>query len=650
MRWLGWGAAGILAGLAVLGGTHAGAQTDAGWPEYGGTPAGQRYSAARQISRENVAELQPAWTVDLRPYEGARPRGTFEATPVLWRGTLFLTTPKDVVLAVDAANGRVRWSFDPAVKDEDVHYIATSRGVALWHDTVRRDGCADRVLLATLDRRLIAVDATKGSLCAGFGRGGTVDLSAGVYAPKIEQLEYTSPPIIVGDRVILGSSIADNQTIDAPSGAVLAFDVRTGRPLWSWEPLAWASGPGPHRSGAGNAWAPMAADAEHDLVFVPTGSAAVDYFGGTRPGDDRDADSIVALRASTGQKVWAFQLVHHDLWDYDTASQPLLFLWRGKVPAVAMMNKTGMIYVFNRLTGEPLFPIEERTVPRTDVPGETNSPTQPFSAVEPLLSMRYKLDKLPEQDASFCRRLIGEVRNDGPFTPPSLKGTVVYPSSLGGPNWGSAAFDPATGVMYARVNSMAYLVWLTGAAPQPGAHQDPPESAREQLKAGLFRPPDAALGGGGSAMDGTPYAMNLRAVVGPGGSPCGGAPYGRVVATDLNTGKQLWSVPHGSMAGGLVGAIGMGGPLATSGGLLFVAGTSDAFLRAYDAATGRELWRGKLPAPGSGTPMTYVARGTQYVVVATGGGDTDKGDRLVAFALGKRIRERLGSARNQSGS
>lgn len=606
-----------------------------GWPEYGGTLAGQRYSGARQVDPSNVGRLRVVWSVDVRRFEGDKPRGSFEATPVLWQGTLYLTTPKDVVLAMDAATGTVRWSFDPKLDDARLHYIVTSRGVTLWHDARAHGRCADRVFLATLDRRLIALDARRGLRCAAFGADGEVDLTRGLYVSNPDYLEYTSPPVVVGDRVILGSSVADSQTIDTPSGAVRAFDAHTGRQLWKWEPLSWVDGQHPHTSGAGNAWAPMAADVANDLVFVPTGSPSVDYYGGTRVGDNRDADSIVALRASTGEKVWAFQLVHHNLWDYDTASQPLLFMWRGKVPAVAVMNKTGMVYVFNRLTGEGLFPIEERRVPTTsDVAGEVVWPTQPFSTVDPLLPMRFSVDTLPSKDAedeSFCRRLMAEVKYEGPFTPPSMEGTIVYPASLGGPNWGSAAFDPATGVMYTRVNSMPYLVWLSqGAAEVGSASTRPAKSARDQLKTGLFRPPDEALGAGGSAMGGTPFAVNMAALVGPNGTPCGGSPYGRVVATDLKTGKQLWSVPHGSMPGGGAGSVGTGGTIVTAGGLVFVAASRDPYLRAYDAASGRELWKGRLPAPGTGTPMTYVVGGRQYVVVATGG---EKGDSLVSFAI-----------------
>lgn len=244
--------AGLLLGVTLAASAQKRAWAEPGWPEYGGTLEGQRYSAATQINHSNVTQLREVWSLDVRKFEGPRPRGSFEATPVLWRGTLYLTTPKDVVLAVDAASGQVRWAFDAGVKDEDVHYIATSRGVALWHGAGRSGQCPDRVLVATLDRRLIALDAGTGSLCKEFGRGGTVDLSVGLYLPNKDFLEYTSPPIVVGDRVILGSSIADNQNIDTPSGAVRAFDVRTGQQLWKWEPLPWITS-GTHSSGAANA-------------------------------------------------------------------------------------------------------------------------------------------------------------------------------------------------------------------------------------------------------------------------------------------------------------------------------------------------------------------------------------------------------------
>lgn len=652
-RWARWLAGGLL-GIAVLATAQrrrASPSHSADWPEYGGNAAGQRYSAARQITPSNVANLRVAWTVPVREYEGPHPSGTFEATPVLWRDTLYFDTPVDVVLAVNGATGKVLWSFDPKVVPKQWH-ITTSRGVALWHSPGAASAvCHDRVFVATLDRRLLALDARNGHPCSGFGRDGVVNLAKDVYAPDPAMLQYTSPPVVVGDRVILGSSVADNQTTNAPSGAVRAFDARTGKQLWSWEPLPWAAArKPPHTSGSGNAWAPLAADPEHDLVFVPTGSPSVDYYGGTRVGDNRDADSIVALRASTGEKVWAFQLVHHDLWDYDTASQPLLFTWRGSVPAVAITNKTGMIYVFNRLTGQPLFPIEERKVPPSTVPGEIAWPTQPYSSVQPLVPMQFSVDQMPpsdKADEAFCRHLMPQLDYRGPFTPPSLKGTVIYPAALGGPNWGSSALDPATGIMYTRVNSMAYLVWLHNQWRSKPAkivryfwEKDAPywmggKPGMEDIQSDELHPPDA----GGSDEDwsvlkGTPYQMHLSALTSRRGVPCGGAPYGRLVATDLKTGKQLWSVPNGKMRNDFQGSLGASGPIVTASSLLLLAASADQYLRAYDVPNGRELWKTRLPAPGTGTPMSYMVNGRQYVVVAVGKG-ANGADQLVAFALAR---------------
>src|SRR5215469_4309813 len=330
------------------------------WPEYSGTLAGQRYSNATEISRQSVKQLKVAWAFHTHTFDriGSRndARSAFESTPVLWQGTLYFTSPYDEVFAIDASSGSLRWKFDPQVNRDAVSGVVASRGVALWHSNLPVSGeCHDVVLLATLDRRLIAQDARTGESCRQFGVQGTVDLTKGIQLDDPKYLSFTSPPVVVGQTIVLGSSVADNQKYFAGSGAVRGFDVRTGKQLWSWEPLRETKGRDGTMIGSGNAWAPLAADPDHDLVFVPTGSPSLDYFGGNRIGDDRDADSIVALRASTGQKVWAFQLVHHNLWDYDTASQPLLFEFRNNIPAVAVTNTTGMIYVFNRLTGEPLY-------------------------------------------------------------------------------------------------------------------------------------------------------------------------------------------------------------------------------------------------------------------------------------------------------
>jgi quinoprotein glucose dehydrogenase len=630
-----------------------------GWPEYGGNLAGQRYSAADQIKPDNVGALQLAWTFHTHALtEVSSPlnkHALFEATPVLWNGTLYFDSPFDEVFAVDAATGKLKWRFDPEVNRNKDIYIVAARGVALWHSSkAHPETCSDRVFVATLDKRLIALDATTGKPCKDFGDAGTVDLSQGIYISEQWLLEYTSPPVVVGDRIVLGSSVGDNQTINSPSGEVRGFDAHSGHQVWSWQPVAWAGAVKEHTSGSGNAWAPLAADAEHDLVFVPTGSAALDYYGGLRVGDNRDADSLVALRASTGQKVWAFQLVHHDLWDYDTASQPLLFTFRGTIPAVAITNKTGMIYVFNRLTGEPLYPIVERPVPKSELKGEVTWPTQPFSTLPPLQPLRYSVADLrgSAADRQFCAAEIDKLKYQGLFTPPSEQGSLIYPSALGGPNWGSSAFDPQTGVMYTRVNSMPYrLQMISKTLPPPKltlwqrvvrkwtGQQPvlPPPPPLDPLAGNAYRPPDLGQGPvDGSIMRGSPYRMSLQAIVSPGGVPCGPAPYGRIVATNLDTGRQLWSVAHGTMVPGGPGSVGVGGALVTAGRLVFAASTNDPFLRAYDAGSGKELWKGPLPATANATPMTYELRGRQFVVIAVGGNRLAKGDEsdsVLAFTL-----------------
>jgi quinoprotein glucose dehydrogenase len=627
-----------------------------GWPVYGGNLAGQHYAAARQIDRTNVDKLQVAWVAHThtfdKPSASSSARASFEDTPVLWNGMLFVSTPFDEVLALDAATGKVRWTFDPQVDRDAPVNIVTSRGVSLWHAKHRLAGVCgrDRVLIATLDRRLIARDATTGAACPGFGTAGTVDLSQGIVTAWKSFYSFTSPPTVVGDTIVLGSSIADNHITFAASGAVRGFDALTGRQLWSWDPVRWTGGPHPS-AGSGNAWAPMSGDAEHDLVFVPTGSASTDFYGGQRLGDNRDADSLVALRASTGQRVWGFQLVHHDLWDYDTPSEPLLFNFRGLIPAVAITTKTSMVFVFNRLTGEPLYPVQERTVPPSTLPGEVAWPTQPFSTLPTLTPLQMSIGDVhltDPADQKFCRDALAHLDNHGLFTPPSKNGSLVYPGSLGGSNWGSSAFDPATGILYTRVSNLPCVVREERKPPPRGSFssrlerrwlEDAPEWAGgspPRLSA-RFKSPDS----GGDESDekeqvGTPYKLARQGLLAPSGAPCAPQPFGSIVALNLDTGRLVWSAAHGEMTKGYPGSIGDGGVIATGGGLVFGASTNDALLRAYDSATGKQLWQGPLAAVAEATPMSYIVNGRQYVVIAAGGHGfigTGRSDEVIAFAL-----------------
>ncbi len=431
-----------------------------GWSFYGGDPGGSRYSSASQISRENVAQLKVAWTFHtgaLQQQTNLIRKAAFEATPILVDDKLFLTTPYDQVLALNPTTGEKLWDFDPHVDLTKDYSEVTSRGVSAWRDSEAKAGepCALRIFFGTLDARLIALDAETGKLCSSFGTAGIIDLSADASTTPEWRGGYqvTSAPAIAQNLVITGSSIADNWKVDVGRGIVRAFDARTGKLRWTWDPIPWSVETTPH-TGAGNAWSTLSVDAEYDLVFIPTGSASPDYFGGIRPGDNKWANSVVALRASTGKFVWGFQVVHHDLWDYDLASQPTLFTWKDGTPAVVINTKMGHVFVLNRLTGVPLLPIEERPVPKSDIAGEKSWPTQPFSTISLVpekIAQEELWGKSPD-DVKWCQEKIKASRSEGIFTPPSLKGSVVFPGNVGGVNWGSAAYDPQHHLIFANTN------------------------------------------------------------------------------------------------------------------------------------------------------------------------------------------------------
>lgn len=445
---------------------------DSGWPTYGHDPGGMRYSPLAKINRDNVSKLKVAWvfhTGDVQDSPDGGKRSGFETTPILVDGTLYITTGFNRVVALDPATGRQKWSYDPKIaRNLEYGDGFVNRGATAWLDTWRPTGkaCRTRIFEATQDARLIALDAANGKPCADFGKSGEISLrDVSGYSPG--RYHMTSPPAVIDDVVIVGSAINDNERVDMPAGTVRAFDARSGAQRWSWDPIppktAHTNGGkfAKWETGAANAWSIMAVDQQRDLVFIPTGSASPDHYGGLRPGDNKWANSVVALQAKTGKLVWGFQLVHHDLWDYDTASPPLLatVLHHGKpLPVVIQGNKTGLLFVLNRDTGEPVFPVEERSVPQSDVPGETASRTQPFPvAPPPLAPQQLALNEVwgpTPEDRDACKQVIQKLRNEGIYTPPSIQGTLEIPGNFGGMTWSGYAFDPQHGLLFVNTNNL----------------------------------------------------------------------------------------------------------------------------------------------------------------------------------------------------
>ena len=621
-------------------------QSPGDWPAYGRDPGGARFSPLTQITRQNVTQLQVAWTYhtgmpDLSGM-GHRPPA-LEVTPIVVDGTMYVSTPTGIVAALDPATGTERWRFDAGVNPHRGYGDFVSRGVTFWRDSRAAPGsaCARRIFAATIDARLFALDAASGKPCAAFGSSGAVDLRVGLRVPPFEFQAYeeTSPPAVIGDLVIVGSGVSDNSNPAPASGEVRAFDARSGALKWTFDPIpqdstdpaykTWQAGSA-KRTGAANVWSVIATDPERDLVFLPTTSPAPDYFGGLRLGDNRYANSIVALRASTGKVVWHFQTVHHDIWDFDNASPPaLVTLTRNgtRIPAVIQTGKSGMLFVLERTTGKPVFPVEERPVPPSSIPGEIASPTQPFTAVvPPLVPLRYSADDAwgPTPEAkTACHDILAALRNDGPFTPPSTQGTLSQPGNIGGAHWGGMAIDEGRGLAVVPVNRVPAVIQLI---PAEGFNGD-----------SVFRA-DAARGIKNyeyTRMNGTPYIMRRRIIIGPAGLPCTPPPFGALVAVNLGTGAIEWNVPLGTF-GSAPGSPNLGGPIATAGGLVFIGATLDRAFHAFDIESGRELWTATLPAGARATPMTYEAGGRQFVVIAAGGSDVwGTGDAIIAFALPK---------------
>jgi len=613
----------------------------ADWTNYGGDAGGSRYTALDQITPSNVSQLKVAWTATL----GAASAAGLEATPIKIGDTLYTCNNNNEVFALDAATGRQRWTYDASRGHGNV-----CRGVAFFRGPAVQGQCAERVLTATAAAQLIALDARTGRPCPGFGENGIVDLRVGLSEAPKGYYRVTSAPTVVRGKVVLGGWISDGQYWGEPSGVVRAFDAVTGRLAWAWDmgrPDQSGLPPqGEHyTSSTPNSWGPMSADETAGAVYLPTGNATPDYFGAQRrPFDDRFSSSVVALDAETGKLRWSFQTVHHDLWDRDVASQPTLVDLRigGTLRrALIQPTKQGDIYVLDRLTGQPIFPVTEVPMPsRGGVPEERPAPTQPRSNALP----SFRGPKLREidmwgvtpLDQLHCRIEYSKARYDSDYTHPGLTPSILYPSSFGAINWGSISVDKAHGVMFVNSNRFgSYLNLITRA-----------EADRRGLKPqGDWG--NAAEVGNGVPQKNTPYGLAIKFWLSPIGAPCNAPPYGHLSAVDLSTGKLIWTQNFGTAKGsaplGLpqplalpLGALNHGGSVATSTGILFIGAAKDGYIRAYDSRTGKELWRDSLPGGGQATPAVYSVGGTEYLVISAGGTaalQTKLGTTLVAYAL-----------------
>ena len=603
------------------------------WRSYGGDPGAMKYSGLAELTRDNVRLLRPAWSwrTGERPDSAHRARpGLFEATPLMLGDTLYLSTSYNQVAALDAATGKEFWRFDPRAYEAGqppngmgfVH-----RGVAQW--TAAAGTKEPRRIFLNSRWRLIALAASTGRPIASFGAGGEVNLTAGLPHP-VNRLHYTntSPPVVWRDLVIVGNGVADRLTYRGdPRGEVQAFDVRTGKRVWSWSPIPAAGEFGSEtwedsswaRVGHTNVWAPFTVDTARGLVYLPVSTPSNDYYGGRRKGDNLFAESLVCLDARTGKRVWHFQTVHHGLWDYDLPAPPLLASVRiagQRRDLVAVPGKTGYLYVFDRVTGKPIWPIAERPVPPSDVPGERAAPTQPVPVWPKPFSRQGVsdsdlVDYTPELKA-MARAAVRSFRLGGLFTPPSLQGTIALPGVIGGAGWGGGAFDPVSGLYYVKANNSPALLKVAPPTRSPTNDAD------------YAIVPGATLGLNASPGDqGEPEVGGTVPLIKP--------PYGTLTAIDLGTGAQRWQVPMGDWprirehplfkALNLppLGVVGSPGPLVTAGGLVFVSGGGST-LYAFDAASGQVLWSAPLGAAGYAVPMTYRTRGgRQFVAIATGG-------------------------------
>jgi quinoprotein glucose dehydrogenase len=622
------------------------------WVAYGGTNAGDRYSTLDQITPENVNQLQTAWvfhTGDVRQADDPA-ETTYEVTPLKIGDTLYLCTPHDLVFAIDAETGREKWRYDPKIRQppSKTTQHLTCRGVSFFDangvdqapTTVPAVDCVRRIFLPTVDARLIALDAERGSVCRGFGAGGSVDLWQNM--PNVTPGSYysTSPPVVANELVIVGGAVNDNVSTHETSGVIRAFNAMTGALVWNWDsrnpsqtaPIMPSAA---YTESSPNSWSVSSYDPGLGLIFVPMGNQSPDQFGGIRDSNvEKYSSSVVALKVDTGVVAWVFQSTHHDLWDMDVPAQPSLvdLTMDGQtVPALVEVTKQGELFVLDRRTGKPILPVTEVAAPQGAVEGDITALTQPVSALSfnPPALTESSMWGLSPLDQLACRIKFRSLRYQGRFTPPSLQGSIVYPGNAGVFNWGGIAVDAERQVAFAMPVRMAFVSTL--------------KPRNDNQSRVVTKETDAPF----NENFGSPYAVKMGPFLSPLGKPCQAPPWGFVAGVDLAKGKIVYQHVNGTVRDlsrlslpFKLGVPGIGGPIVTRGGLAFLSGTLDYFLRAYDVTTGRQLWESRLPAGGQATPMTYWsnASGRQFVIVVAGGHGTlgtKSGDAIIAYALPK---------------
>ncbi|MBW7962852.1 glucose/quinate/shikimate family membrane-bound PQQ-dependent dehydrogenase [Bradyrhizobium sp. BR 10261] len=627
-------------------------QPDGDWRAYGRTQFGQRYSPLQQITPDNVGKLKVAWTFRTGDMPTPEDSGetTFEVTPIKVRDTLYLCSQHQVLFALDASTGKERWRYDPKLVHNKTFQHMTCRGVS-YHETaegaVDSGGapapaeCPRRIFLPVNDGRMIALDADSGKPCDSFGDHGSLDLQQGMGIKTLGFFEPTSPPVVSDKILVVAAAVIDNYAVDVPSGVVRGFDVYTGKLVWAWDSGAADENelPSPTRhytNGSPNSWITASFDPKLNLVYIPTGNNGPDIWGGDRNAlVERYSSSIVALDVLSGKRVWSYQTVHHDLWDMDVPSQPSLVdvtTAKGIVPAIIQPTKVGNIFVLDRRTGELIVPASERPVPQGAAPGDRSAPTQPFS--ELTFRPEAKLTGADMWggtifDQLLCRIMFHRLRYEGTFTPPSLRGTLVFPGNLGMFEWGGIAIDPVRQVAIANPMSLPFVSKLI-----PRGPQNPPAPTAE-------KPVGSEVGT--QPMYGTPFGVDIQSFLSPLSVPCYRPPWGSMAAIDLKTMKIVWQHPNGTIRDTTplplpfrMGVPMLGGPIATAGGVAFYTGTYEYTIRAYDVRDGKVLWEDRLPAGAQSTPMSYEAGGKQYVVTAAGGHGsfgTRRGDYVIAYAL-----------------